>query len=400
MPPLLQPINIRIVLRYLIILLFPLGIASFIPFVYALFLRDWFLAFSFFMVFMILFPSGFILIRFIPERSFGFGEGLSIVAISYPIASLIAALPLVFGGNMPWIDACFETISGFTTTGFTMVKPENLPQPLILWRAITQWIGGMGFVILYIGFIISPGSPISKLFSPQTEEERLPLPLNKLASVILKVYIIFTLIGILCLLLAGLSLFDALCFTFSTISTGGFAPYSSSAGYFSSLSVHIILISLMIIGALNFTLFYKIIYLKQGLRRRLMTLITNPQLIALFFIILVAFIILKASLGIDTVPLIFTIISAQTNTGLSLNLPINPLPKLLSLLIPLMFIGGSIASTTGGIKLFRLIVALKILHRIIMKPMLPKEIVLPCIYKGEHLREEEIKTILLLIITQ
>lgn len=206
MPLLIKSIHWRLVFKYVAKIIFPLGLSTFIPGFYALFLGNSYLFLLFILVGFLIFTLTWILLHLIPEKDFKFRDGLIIVAISYLIGSFFAAIPFIFGGELLWIDAFFEAISGFTTTGFTMVNPDKLPTPLILWRSLIQWIGGVGFVLLSVGFLISPGSPMARLFVPETKEEGLPLSLNQMAAVTVKIYIIFTIIGIILLLISGLSL--------------------------------------------------------------------------------------------------------------------------------------------------------------------------------------------------
>jgi len=398
---LIQPFNWRIVWKYVVLLMIPLGIAAIVPLVYALLLKDWYLSFCFLLCSIIVYIVSKYLRSNIPEQTFKYREGLVIVAVCYPIGAGIAAIPFILDSDISWIDAFFEAMSGVTTTGFTMLQPESLAPPLVLWRAIIQWIGGIGFILMFVGFLVSAGSPMAKLFVPETQQERIPLTLEKIASVIMRIYIFFTLLGVLLLFFSGMTLFDAFCFAMSAISTGGFSPYNDSAIPYPSANVKLVLIFLMIVGAIHFTLIYKSIYTLKSPHKCIKRLIFNPQLFTLISSLTLVFIIVYLYNGsAQNLNLFFTIVSAHTNTGFSVGVALTSLPFFMSLLIPIMFVGGCIASTTGGIKIFRALIAFQVLYRIILKPFLIREEITLSTFNSERLNEDDIRKIMSLILLQ
>ena len=189
-------------------------------------------------------------------------EGFALVGLGWIIASVFGSLPFLFSGYLPnFADAFFETVSGFSTTGATIVKDvEAWPRGLMFWRCLTQWLGGMGIIVLFLAIIAGmgargnqlfkaeiPGGPITDKISPRIRETARKLWLT---------YIIISVACLLLLLIFGMNLFDALCHTFTTMATGGFSTKNASIGFYSSPYIQWTITIFMFIAGTNFALHY------------------------------------------------------------------------------------------------------------------------------------------------
>ena len=186
-------------------------------------------------------------------------EAVGLVGISWIITSGLGALPFLFAGSLGFIDAYFESASGFTTSGCTVIPDiEALEKSILFWRSFTHWIGGIGIVIMFVAvlpYFGSGGKLIAKSEATGPSPSRLRPRFRKNASLIVKVYAAFTILFTAALMFAGMSFFEALCHTFGGLATGGFSNRQASAAAFESLPVEIILIACMVVGGTNFALF-------------------------------------------------------------------------------------------------------------------------------------------------
>lgn len=300
--------------------------------------------------------------------STGRKESMLTVSVSWIIISLIGMLPYCLGGYLPSVaDAFFEAVSGYTTTGATMVQDvESLPRSLLFWRSVTQWQGGIGIIVFLIALIPMTGESASLVFNNETTgitHERFLPRVGIMAKWLVILYITFTAIGALLLLLGPMDLFNSVCHACTAIATGGFSTFNTSIaglGYYSK----IVLVILMLIGAVSFSLIYFALVKKEPKR-----LFNDPETRAFFFILF-----LFSALGIlwhflksapitdagDTLFGIFVqLVSAITTTGYSVG-DYNQWGTFFTLLLILaMFIAASIGSTSGGLKVMRLLVLWK-----------------------------------------
>jgi len=186
-------------------------------------------------------------------------EGLFIVAISWIMASIIATIPYLFYGFSP-INALFESISGITTTGSTILTHYNYPETLMFWRSFTQWIGGMGIVVLFIAVLPQFAVAGRQMFfaeNPGPTEDKFTPRIRSTASMLWIIYVGLTLLEILCLTISGMPIFDSVCNSLSTISAGGFSPNAESImGYHSNYITWIIMIFIFLAGS-SFNLQHK-----------------------------------------------------------------------------------------------------------------------------------------------
>ncbi|MEM6797621.1 MAG: potassium transporter TrkG, partial [Acidobacteriota bacterium] len=192
-------------------------------------------------------------------------EGFLIVVGGWVLASLFGALPYLLTGTFSSpADALFESASGFTTTGASVMGDiESNGRGILFWRSFTQWLGGMGIIVLFVALLPELGAGARFLYRlevPGPTAETLHPKVHETAAVLWKIYLLLSLVQVVLLLLAGLDLYNALTHTFSTLSTGGFSPRNASVGSFDSPWVEIIVVVFMVMAGANFSLYF-------GLRR-------------------------------------------------------------------------------------------------------------------------------------
>ena len=206
---------------------------------------------------------GFIMYR-IPARNKNFytRDGFAIVSLGWILVSLFGALPFFISGAIPsYIDALFETVSGFTTTGSTILRDvESLPKGLLFWRSFTNWIGGMGVLVMMLAVLPAAGANtlhIMKAESPGPNPGKLVPKIGQSAKILYLMYIGLSLVQIVLLLIGGMPLFDTLIHTFSTAGTGGFSNMNNSVGAYNNLYFEIVIGVFMFLFGINFALYYQ-----------------------------------------------------------------------------------------------------------------------------------------------
>ena len=205
-------------------------------------------------------------------------EGFAIVALSWVFVALAGSLPYYLSGACPdFIDAFFESMSGFTTTGATILTDiDSLPRGVLFWRNLTQWFGGMGIILLSMAIFPALGIGSAHLFKAEVPGgvtvERMQPRLAETAKILWKTYVVLTAFEIILLKLGGVDFFDALCHSLSTVATGGFSTHNSSIGYFNSGYVESISILFMFLGGISFALHYQLV------NGNFMTVFKNPEL--------------------------------------------------------------------------------------------------------------------------
>ena len=194
-------------------------------------------------------------------------EGFIVVALSWIIISIFGALPFILSGALPsFVDSLFETVSGFTTTGASVIKDvEIIPRSILFWRSFTNWIGGMGILVFVLAFLPNTDTRymyIMKAEVPGPSVGKLVSRIRVTARILYGIYLVLTLMLILILVLAGMPLFDSLLTGFSTAGTGGFAIKNTSIAFYKSASIDYIISIFMLLFAINFNVFYFIILKK------------------------------------------------------------------------------------------------------------------------------------------
>lgn len=315
-------------------------------------------------------------------------DGYVIVLLTWLSFSLIGMLPFLFGRyvNCGVVDACFEAISGFTTTGATVLTDiDALPRSILFWRSLTHWIGGLGIVIFTIAFLPSLGNNNLKLFTAEStgmSQDRIHPRVSTTARWLWMVYLMLTLACTLSLWMAGMSFFDAINHAFSTLATGGFSTHQDSILYFNSPLIEYILIVFMFLGSINFTLFYLSLF-----KRQWKELFHDEEL--RFYICLLGGVTILITLILifgQGRPVemafrntLFTLVSLESTTGLiSCDYMTWP-PMAWVLMLFMLAVGGCAGSTAGGLKCVRMLSFYKILQSEFKIMLHPKAVVSPCI---------------------
>jgi trk system potassium uptake protein TrkH len=310
------------------------------------------------------------------EIAVGRREGYIIVTGSWVLFSIFGTLPFLFSHSIPSVtDAFFETMSGFTTTGASVLSDiEALSHGILFWRSITQWMGGMGIVVLSLAVLSEIKIGNFQLFAaevPGVTKDKLHPKVKETAKRLWAIYMIFTLAETLLLMLGGMSPFDAVCHSFTTMATGGYSTKNASIAAFDSPYIHLVITLFMFLAGINFALTYFLFMGKPG------KLLRNDEfrfysLVCIFFTVIVSL-----SLWIVNgnepfrafVDGAFQVVSIITTTGFATANYELWGHFLILIIFILMFTGGSTGSTGGGIKMLRIMIlaqnSRQELHRLI-----------------------------------
>ena len=293
-------------------------------------------------------------------------EGYIIVSLGWTVFSLFGALPFYLSQQIPsFTDAYFETISGFTTTGASILNDiESLSHGALFWRSLTQWLGGMGIIVLSLAILPFLGIGGMQLFIaevPGPTPDKLHPRITETAKRLWGIYIIFTIAEFILLFIGGMSLFDAICHSFTTMATGGYSTKQASIAAYQSPFIQYVIIVFMFLAGVNFTLSY------YALRRKFNRVWENEEFrwylgITLIFTLVIAiglFIKQKTNPELCFRDALFQVTSILTTTGFATADYLKWAPLLTFLILLLMFVGGSAGSTGGGIKVVRILILLK-----------------------------------------
>ncbi len=309
-------------------------------------------------------------------------EGMAIVTLSWLCASGFGALPFFISGHIPnYIDAFFETTSGFTTTGASILTNiEAMPKGLLMWRSLTHWLGGMGIILLSLAilpFLGVAGMQLFKAEVPGPIPDKLHPRIKDTAIILWKVYVFLSTVETALLMFGGMNLFEALCHTFGTMATGGYSTKNLSIGYYNPF-IQVVIIVFMYLAGLNFSHHYKF------LNRDFKTYFKDPEFffyngVLIVMIIITTLLTWKNNYQDLSVALrhgAFQSISILTTTGYT-TANYEKWPYLAQILLFLaMFIGGCAGSTGGGIKCIRIFLLLKLASRELKKLIHPRAIIM------------------------
>ncbi len=388
--------DFKSVLSYLGVILEILGVLSLIPIVISGIYGDN-LHTVFFITGVFSFALGTILDKKFEKDRLTLGSAMIISALSFIAISFIGAIPYFY--FLSPVDAVFESVSGFTTTGLTVVNPESLPYTLLFWRSFTQWIGGVGILVIFILLVGSPGISSYYLYRAEGREERIEAGVKHTVKKLFIIYSSYTIAGIVLLFLAGMPLFDSLLHAFTSLSTGGFSPKNSSIGYYANPWIETVIIFLMILGATSFFIHHKLwgggIKRKSGIRERIAVYVKNPETKLFWSIIFIFSLLLTYTFLSMNAPArhgVFQTVSALTTTGYT-TLGTNPADATKFLIIVLMIIGGYAGSTSGGLKLVRFGIIGKSVSWIGKKISLPSEAIVPFKFGKRIVKDNELTII-------
>ncbi|HJA34428.1 MAG TPA: TrkH family potassium uptake protein [Candidatus Mediterraneibacter merdigallinarum] len=325
-------------------------------------------------------------------------EGFAVVGLAWVLWSLFGALPFVISGAVPnYVDAFFETVSGFTTTGSTILQEiESLPRGINFWRCFTHWIGGMGvlvFVMMVTSLDDESAMPLMRAEVPGPEADKLVPKARSTARILYQMYFALTAVEVVLLMFGGMNLYDALVHSFSTAGTGGFSNRNSSVAFYDSAYIDGVITVFMILFGINFNLYFLL------LLKNWKSALKNEELRAYLGII-------AAAIAIITVNILniyenvfhafryaaFQVASVITTTGFyTADYELWPeLSKVV--LLTVMFIGACAGSTGGGIKVCRFVILCKSIRQEIRKILHPNVVTMVKI-NGKKVNNDTMKGI-------
>ena len=370
--------NYKTVFFTLGILQIILGVFMFIPIIAQFFYKEIDASFFGSSIVTIIFGTLFFLSNLDHERKLNLQQAFLLTALSWLSVAIFGSLPFVFSSvEFSFTNAFFESMSGITTTGSTIIPNlENMPKGILLWRAILQWLGGIGIIVMAITLmpIMNVGGmQLFKISNNNSSEKILP----KSKQIALRLIYIYSVLTTLCAVtyyFFGMNIFDSLTHSMTTIATGGFSNYNESIGFFNSVSIETSSMIFIILGSLPFIAYIKFI---NGNKK---IFISDMQIRTFFKIILISIVILSLYLTISNSThfnlrsVFFNIISILTGTGY-VNAQFDDWGGFsLFLFLVLMFIGGCAGSTTCGIKIFRIQILYLFVSNQIKKIIYPKAI--------------------------
>lgn len=381
--------DLKIVARNFGILMIGIGVMCLIPLIIDLIFFE-FNVVSFIVPSAISIILGFLFVKYFDSYSskrIRLKHGMMISSFAWLWAGIIGGLVITLATNIPIIDGVFESVSALTGTGITIFENvEALPYSILFFRALEQWIGGLGVIVVMLRFIM-PGSISSKLYQSEARDDKLKPSIKGTTRETLKIYGIFTLSGIILYVLAGMPLFDAVCNTFCIISTGGMGVKNANMGYYQNDLIYLISIIIMILGATSFLVHYKIIKTKGK------SLIKDLQFKVLISVIAIVSLMLYFVSDIIPMELVFTVTSVITTTGASVA-SVDAMASwpafVIICLMALMLIGGSSGSTVGAIKLVRAITFFKGIYASIKEILSPEGRIIPVKLNGNVISEKAI----------
>jgi len=355
--------------------------------------------------------TGFILQRFTVQGKVDLIQSMLVCGMAWIILSLYGCLPFFIGSGSSYLDSFFETVSGFTTTGITLyTNIEILPRSILFWRSFIQWLGGLGILTFFLAVMFRSTNRYFHLFSAESHKIRSSLPVPSVLRTVLilwAIYTFFTISEVIVLKILGVSLFDAVCHSFTTLSTGGFSTYDTSidyfgrAGYVHWQAIEYVITFFMLLGGISFLLHFKILSGSYGEIRH------NTELRYFVTFIICSTVILMVDhyihfldFSIGTLEstfrhTVFSVVSIMTTTGYGttdINDPFFPAMSKQIFLI-LMLIGGCVGSTGGGIKVQRIVILLKAFGDQIKRISMPKKALSEVVVDSKIIPDSELKRV-------
>lgn len=337
-------------------------------------------------------------------KNIGKKEGYIIVSTGWVLFSIFGSLPFFISGAIPsFTDAFFETISGFTTTGASILDDvEAMPYGLLFWRSLTQWLGGMGIIVLSVAVLPLLGIGGMQLFVaevPGLKPDKLHPRIKETAKRLWLIYVIFTVAETVLLLFGGMSLFDAINHSFTTMATGGYSTKQASIAAWDSEYIHYVITIFMFIAGVNFTLSY--FALKLNFRK----VFQNEEFryylgfILVFIAIFTIVLHFNSDSGLEKSfrDSAFQVVSIITTTGFATVDYLQWMPFLVFLIFVFMFFGGSSGSTGGGIKTIRILLLMKN-SMLELKRLIHPNAVIPVRYNNKGISPDIISNVLAFIV--
>ena len=328
-------------------------------------------------------------------------DGFAIVSLSWILVTLFGTLPFLLSGSIPsFIDALFETASGFSTTGSSILTDvEALPKSVLFWRSSTHWLGGMGILVLMIAILPSVSASTINIMiaeSPGPSPGKLVPKIRETAKILYIIYIAMTAVLVVLLLLGGMPLFDALIHAFGTASTGGFSSRNASVGAYYSVYIDVVITVFLFLFGVNFTLYYYLF-----LKRDFKSVLRDEELRFYFGVVVGAIVLIALNIKGTVYQTIgeairyasFQVTSIISTAGFA-TADFNLWPSFSKIILVLLMLTGSCAgSTAGGIKCVRIVLLLKIIRREITRLIHPNA-VQPVKLNGRRVDEETLSGVM------
>ncbi|MFW6007242.1 MAG: TrkH family potassium uptake protein [Halanaerobiales bacterium] len=331
------------------------------------------------------------------ETTISLNEGGIIVLLSWIIAIFFSTIPFVWSLSMTWTQGIFEAVSGWTTTGLSVMEVEKTPNIFLLWRSIMQLLGGAGLAVIALSSIL-PMQGL-KLYQAEGRTDKLLPHVRRSTKMIVQIYFGYTLAGIILYYISGMDLFNAVNHSFAALSTGGFSTVNASIGEWDNLQVELITVLLMLLGTINFATHFALIKGKvkiffQNAEIKLMIFLISLSLPLISFFSLMG---IYNNLGESFRTGFFQLTSAISTTGFS-TIDFNNWPDFANfIIILLMIIGGGTGSTAGGIKQYRIYIIFKSIYWEIKHQFHPAhQIEENYVWRGEdrwYIKNEQIRDI-------
>ena len=368
--------NYKTVFFTLGILQIILGIFMLIPIIAQFFYNEIDSSFLSASIVTIIFGTLFFLSNLDHDKKLNLQQAFLVTALSWLSIAIFSSLPFIFSDtNFSITNAFFESMSGITTTGSTIISNlESMPKGILLWRAILQWLGGIGIIVMAITLmpIMNVGGmQLFKISNNDSSEKILPKS-KEIALRLIFIYLILTLFCAISYKILGMNIFDSLTHAMTTIATGGFSNYNDSIGFFNSISIEISAMVFIILGSLPFIVYIKFLNGNKKIFLNDIQIRTFIKIILISIILLALYLALSQSSSFNLRSIFFNVISILTGTGY-VNAQFDNwggFPIVLFLL--LMFIGGCAGSTTCGIKIFRIQILYSFISNQLKKIIYPK----------------------------
>ncbi|MBN1820836.1 MAG: TrkH family potassium uptake protein [Prolixibacteraceae bacterium] len=300
------------------------------------------------------------------SKKIGKREGFTIVSLVWIVFSIFGSLPYMINGYIPdFTNAFFETMSGFTTTGSSILRDiEALPHGILFWRSISQWLGGMGIIVLSLAVLPIFGIGGMQLYAaevPGPAPDKISPKIKQTAKMLWGIYLILTVSEAILLWVGGMSFFDSICHSFTTMATGGFSTKQASIAHWDSPFIHYVIIIFMFLAGTNFSLTF------SALNGKFIRVFKDEEFkyyisfIGIFTLIIFAGLLISQLYGVEKSfrDALFQVVSIITTTGYVTADYLLWHPFLTILIFSLFFFGGSAGSTGGGIKIMRIVILLK-----------------------------------------
>lgn len=315
------------------------------------------------------------------------------VALAWLIIAIIGSLPYILSNTLDPLNSFFESMSGWTTTGMTMLRDiENTERGILFYRSLTQWVGGVGIIALALVVFMRKGTVAIQYYASEVGSLKLKPSIKSTVIETWKIYGIYTLACMILLYLAGMTPFDAINHSLTTLPTGGFSTHSESIAYFHSPLIEFTLIIFMLIGGLSFILHFRIF---EGKSSYLLKNIESKNMLIIIFIATVICFYGLYDTGVSGIGTsLFQVVSIMTTTGFGTSDVGQWVPLSKTVLLILMVIGSCYGSTGGGMKVLRVVVVMKSVFYAIKKSMLPRTAVVRLKIDDKPLGYDEISHVM------